>query len=105
LVRFYPTTENNDLGTNRIDRQSLRATVLSIKEGVARARLSGSLRMKHAFYPGRADNLFVEASLLGYLDFEVEGRRIRTLRLITDQATYGDSNRHFGAALRSVAAK
>jgi hypothetical protein len=49
LSYFYPSTENNDIRTNRIDKQSLRATALSIRNGVVHARLDGSLKMKHPF--------------------------------------------------------
>jgi hypothetical protein len=40
----------------------------------------------------------VEATLVGYLDVEVEKPRVRTLRLATDAATYGGER--FEAALR-----
>jgi hypothetical protein len=102
LTRCYPTTENNDLSTNRIDRQSLKATVVSVKEGVIRARIDGSLKMKHTFYPGKEDKNFVEAILVGYIDFEVDKPCIHTLRLITDKATYGGESRRFGVAVRSL---
>jgi hypothetical protein len=105
LTRFYPTTENNDLTTNRLDRQGLKGTVLSVKDGVIRARVEGGLKMKHAFYPGRADENFVEASIVGYIDFEVEKPRIHALRLITDKASYGGESRRFGVAVRSVPSK
>ena len=104
LTRFYPTTENNDLSTNRIERQALKATVLSIRDGVARARMEGALKMKHAFYPGKDDKNFVEATVVGYLDFAVEGPRLLTLRLVTDSASYGGESKRFGVALRSVSA-
>jgi hypothetical protein len=102
LTRFYPTTENNDLSTNRIDQQVLKATVVSIEGGIARARIEGSLKMKHAFYPGREDANFVQADLAGYLDFAPDRQRIVTLRLITDKASYGGDSRRFGVAVRSV---
>jgi hypothetical protein len=105
LTRFYPTTENNDLATNRIDEQALKATVVSIKDGIVRARIKGSLKMKHTFYPGREDTNFVQASLTGYLDFEPDRQRIHTLRLITDKASYGGESRRFGVAVRSIAAR
>jgi hypothetical protein len=105
LVRFYPTTENNDLATNRIDEQALDATVISIKDGVVRARLEGRLKMKHTFYPRKDDKNQVEATLVGYIDFEQDRPRIRALRLVTDSATYGGPRQHFGAALRLVPAR
>ena len=104
LTRFYPTTENNDLVTNRIERQALKATVVSSRDGVVRAQLEGALKMKHTFYPGKDDKNFVEATVVGYLDFAVEGPRLLTLRLITDRASYGGESKKFGVALRSVSA-
>lgn len=97
LERFYPSTENNDLATNRIDEQELKGTVLWIKNGLARARLDGGLRMKHPFYH-RDDNNVVDAKLLGYLDFDTESRRITDWQLVTTEATYG--RMAFGVAVR-----
>jgi hypothetical protein len=102
LVRFYPTTENNDLSKNRIEQQKLKATVVSLRDGKVRARIDGELKMKHTFYTDREDKNFVEARLVGYLDFEADPQRILTLRLVTDRATYGGETKRFGAALRSV---
>ena len=104
LTRFYPTTENNDLSSNRIDEQALKGTVMSIKDGVVSARLEGTLRMKHTFYPRREDKNMVAATLLGYVEFQQDKPRIRALRLVTDTATYGGAQQHFGAALRLVPA-
>src|SRR5262249_21364506 len=70
LRHFYPPTENTDLAKNRIDKQALQARVELIDKGVARARLEGRLRMKHPFYH-EDDNNIVEASLVGYLEFDV----------------------------------
>jgi hypothetical protein len=100
LRPFYPVTENNDLATNRIDHQELKATVLSANGGRARAWLEGRLRMKHNFYPGREDGNFVEATVAGYADIDLRQRRLATLRLVTDQATYGGGT--FAVALRSL---
>jgi hypothetical protein len=99
LTHFYPQTENNDVSTNRIDQQSLKATVISVKNGVARARVDGSLKMKHTFYPNRDDNNFVDATVVGYVDFE-PGKRIQSLRIVTDRAIYGKEG--FGVAAQSL---
>jgi RNA polymerase sigma factor (sigma-70 family) len=99
LVHFYPQSENNDLGTNRIDRQSLRGQVVVSGDSMVRVRLDGHLRMKHRFY-NKPDDNFVEAPLTGYLDYDPNARRIRALRLVTENATYGD--KPFGVALRSL---
>jgi hypothetical protein len=102
LKRFYPASENNDLATNRIDRQSLKATVVSIKDGVLQARIEGILKMKHDFYPRRPDDNFVDATILGFVEFEQEKPRIRSLLLATEKAVYGRQSQHFGVAVRSV---
>ena len=102
LSRFYPTTENNELSTNKIERQEMKATVIAIEGGVIRARLEGSFKMKHAFYPGRDDDKMVDATLVGYFDFHKDKSRIRSLRLVTEKATYGRPTGYFGAALRSL---
>ena len=75
---------------------------MSVKGGVVRARLDGRLRMKHPFYH-RDDDNFVEATLLGFLDFESGSGRVVNLQLITTEATYG--RLHFGVAVRTVAAR
>ncbi len=99
LTYFYPATENNDVVKNRIEQQSLKATVISVKDGVARARLDGRLKMKHSFYH-KEDGNVVEAKLIGLLDFEPDKQTIRSLRLVTDGATYGGGT--FAVALQSV---
>jgi hypothetical protein len=92
-------TENNDTGKNQIERQEATATVLSVKGGVARARLDGRLRMKHNFYH-REDGNVVEAGFSGYVDCEPATGKVRAVRLATTEATYGRGN--FGVAVRSV---
>lgn len=101
LTKFYPQTEDTSSAErNRIDSQSLRATVVSCDSEMCRARLDGSLRMKRTFYPNKEDNNFVNAVLLGYMEFEPGTRRIQKLRLATRKATYGEEE--FSAALRSL---
>ncbi|MCI0681801.1 MAG: hypothetical protein L0Y71_06830 [Gemmataceae bacterium] len=99
LTHFYPTTENNDVTKNKILKQDLSATVLSVDNGIARAKLAGHLTMDHWFYH-KADGNQVDARLAGYLDFEPATGRIRALRVVTEDATY--SRRPFGAVLRDV---
>jgi hypothetical protein len=100
LTYFYPQTENNDVATNRIEEQSLIARIVSVQGGVARARIDGRLKMKHAFYPHREDGQMVTAQIVGGLDFTTGGRRIRSLKIVTDGATYGKVP--FGVAVRSL---
>ena len=78
LTCFYPQTENNDLSRNRLDRQVLRASAIDEQNGVLRIRLDGEVRMKHQFYPNRVDESFAEATVVGYLDYDLSRRRIRS---------------------------
>ena len=60
--------------------------------------------MKHPFYH-KDDNNFVEASLIGYLEFDAGKQGLRVLHLVTDDARYGgdvNSSQPFGAAVRVV---
>jgi hypothetical protein len=100
LTHFYPQTENNDVSTHRFERRRLRGTIESVKDGVAHARIEGGVRMSHRFYPRREDGNMVDATVVGYLDFEPATRRVRRLRLATDEATYGKGT--LDVAVRSV---
>lgn len=96
---FYPNSENNDVSKNAIVRQALEAKLISVKDGVARVRLDGSLRMRHFFYHKRDDGL-VEAEVTGYLEIDLGQGRIKTLRAVAENAKYNGGT--FGVAVRSV---
>jgi hypothetical protein len=98
LVHVYPVTENNDPAKNDIRAQTLRGKVLGVKGGAAVARLDGRLVMGHTFYH-KPDGNVVETGLLGYVVFEPATGKVRSLRLVTDGATYGGGK--FGVAVRS----
>jgi hypothetical protein len=98
LVHIYPVTENNDPKKNEIREQALRGKVLSVKDGVALARFDGRLVMRHDFYH-KPDGKVVETGLVGYMKFEPATQAVRSLRLVTDGATYGGGK--FGVAVRS----
>lgn len=100
LTHFYPQTENNDVRKNRIDRIALKATAVSVGGGVVRARLDGRLLMQHPFYHQETPDM-VDATVVGYLEFRPGGRRVQTLKLATDRATY--MKRNFDVGVRSVA--
>jgi hypothetical protein len=104
LTRFYPTTELNDLSKNRIDDRSLKVTALSVEKDRVRARIDGRLKMKHPFYPGRDDDNFVEATIIGLIEFDQASPRIHSLQIVTDEAKYGGKSRPqpFGVAVRMV---
>jgi hypothetical protein len=105
LIRFYPTTELNDLSKNRIDERSLKLTAVSVEKDRVRARIDGHLKMKHPFYPGRDDNSFVNATIVGWIEFDRSKPRINSLQIVTDRATYGESDKRlqsFGVAVRDL---
>ena len=101
LIKFYPQTVEITAGVERgrIDRQNLKLTVTSIRDGVVRARFDGTLRMKHGSVAQNED-FFVDAVVTGFLEFDSGTRTIQRLRLVTRKATYRDEE--FLAALRSV---
>jgi hypothetical protein len=101
LAWFYPQTEEiSEIPRSRIDESNLRMTVTTVQNGVARARIEGSLKLMHSFYPHKPHDDFVNAQLQGFMDFLPREGRIQRLRLITQKATYVDES--FGVALRSV---
>ena len=105
LTRFYPTTELNELSKNRMDERSLKLTVLSVEKDRVRARIDGRLKMKHPFYPGRDDDNFVDAKIVGLIEFDPAKPHIHSMQIATDDATYGVSGKRlqpFGVAVRLV---
>jgi hypothetical protein len=98
---FYPQTEDSTrVNRSKIEQQSMRMTIVTLQDGMARARIEGALKMKHSFYPGKDTNDMVNATILGFMDFDVTARRIQRMRLVTGKATY--MNESFGVAVRSV---
>jgi hypothetical protein len=100
LIDFYPPSSNREPTTNRIDDSPLKATVVSVKDGVARVRLDCNLRMKHRFLPIKDDDKFVEAKVVGFVDCDPVKKQIKNVRMVTEKATYNDNT--VGVAVRSV---
>jgi hypothetical protein len=98
LIHVYPVTENNDPKKNDIREQALRGKVIQVKDDIALARLDGRLVMRHDFYH-KPDGKVVDTGLVGYLAFEPATGKVRSLRLVTDNGTYGGGK--FGVAIRS----
>lgn len=98
LTHFYPQVETCDFARettadsphrHRVEQVALCGKIISADGGRARARLDGHVRLKHTFYPGRDDSNFADATVVGYLDFDVKSRTLATFRLVTTTATYG----------------
>lgn len=100
LAWFYPRTESHMPDRNTIEEQEVKATVVSVSGGTARARLEGRFKMtqRNFFAKGVGENPVV-ASIVGYVDFDVQEPRIRTLRIVTEEATY--DGRRMGVAVRT----
>ena len=99
LLRYvYPVTENNDPDKNEIKEQELKATAISVRDGVAIVRLDGRLVMRHDFYH-KPDGKKVSTNLLGYVELESATGKVKTVRLVTDGAVYGGGK--FGVAVKS----
>jgi hypothetical protein len=107
LRYFYPPTENNNVAKDRLEESGLHATVQSVQAGVARAALTGGVKLQHSFYH-KPDGKVARAEVVGVLEYETGGaRRLRSLRLATDNATYGAegaAGTPFGVAVRTVCA-
>jgi hypothetical protein len=98
LTYFYPQTENNDARTDRIEKHSLTAKALTVKDGVVTARIDGFVRMQHVFYPGRKDAQPLGAEVVGVLTFAPD--KPPSLQLTTTKAAHGQ--RPFTVAVRTV---
>lgn len=98
LTHFYPATENNDVKKNRFDQLSATASVIEVKDGIARARFSGNFKMGHDFYH-KADGKVVEAEFVGFAKINTADRRISDLQITTRNASYNGGK--FAVALRT----
>jgi hypothetical protein len=84
-------------GRNRYDQAALQVTFVSRSF----ARIEGRLRMARAFTQVTpSEPRPVLATIRGYLEIDADHASIRSLRMITEDATYG--NESFGVAVRSV---
>jgi hypothetical protein len=105
LTDFYPPTEELDTtqDRNEIQTATLSAKPISRKGSILRVQLDGKLVMKHSFYANPSDNFTVNATLLGWIEFDTAKARITDFQLTTKHATYGGGTAEdFNAALYSV---
>jgi hypothetical protein len=100
LIHFYPPSLNFYYTKNVIDRPAMKATVIAVKEGVARVRLDSTLKMKHTFVPDKEDNYYVDADVVGLVDCDLQQKTVRSFQMVTDKATYADG--YFGVGVRSL---
>jgi hypothetical protein len=101
VTHFYPPSENNDLTlAHEVQQQDFQATVVSVKDGVARVRLDGTVKVKHQFTRILVDNGRADATLVGYVDIDLASRQIKDLQMVSKKATY--LNENFAVAVRYV---
>ncbi len=97
----YPQNEEKtQVNRSRVDVAAFRMTVVTLEGGLARARIDGKVRLKHAFYPGTQNEDYADSELLGFVDFDVAQRSIQRLRMVTAKATYAGTD--FRASLVSM---
>jgi hypothetical protein len=107
LTHFYPQTETCDCEHDAVDdgkhhhieQVSLKTTVIAVDGDKVRVRLEGDVNLKHTFYPRREDDNYATASVVGYAEVDAAKKKIVSLRLVTDEATYGKFK--FAVAVRS----
>jgi hypothetical protein len=109
LTYFFPQTEMCDFALatrpggpykHKVEELALHAKLLAPDGKSARIRLEGTVKLKHKFYPGKDDSSRdANSTVIGTVEFDAGGRK-PSLRLITNQAVYGDLK--FSVALRSL---
>jgi RNA polymerase sigma-70 factor (ECF subfamily) len=100
LSHLYPLTGNyGPSERNRIEEAGLSAKVVAGRRSTAWIRLDGRVRLGHTFFADK-DERSVDAVVTGYLEVDRKEKKIRVLRLVTDQAVYGKEK--FGVAITNV---
>jgi hypothetical protein len=97
LVHVYAQDISSDHPeANQILVHRFNARIISVENGVVRARLDAHLLMNRIHVALPAYSKRIDATLAGYLDFEVEGRRILAFKLATTSATSDGQDFHLG---------
>jgi hypothetical protein len=108
LTNFLPNGFNYaSYHKTTIEEQSLKATVVSVDKGIARARIEGKLKLKHKTLnfnvsPAAPIDQFAQMPIVGYIDFEPGKQHVRSLRLLADKATARDGQVEYAVGLRSM---
>lgn len=98
---IYPQNEEKtQVNRSRVDIATFRMTVVTVENGLARARIDGKVRLKHSFYPGGGAEDYADSELAGFVDFDMSKRAVQRLRLITTKALYAGTE--FRASLVSM---
>jgi hypothetical protein len=102
LVHFYPQMISSDRPENNvIVDQSFTGKVLSMGNGVVRARLDATLTMKRSYYPQpNPQTYLVNASIVGFVDFALHEDHVHAIKLATFKAA--SDGREFDVVLTST---
>jgi len=114
LMHFCPPTDMLVLDSARIIKASLRSEVSSVSGDTATVRLDGAITMRHPW--GRevdssgartatsTEKKWVQATVLGFIQFDRRRQRIRSLQMTTRTARYrGESfSIPYGVAVQSM---
>ena len=98
LCWFYPVLVDN--ATHSLERQLLKAKVVSIREGVVRVALDGTAKVRHWNYFNKAEFSFIDSTFAGFVDYDRAQGKIIRFRIATEKGSHGKSS--FGIAVRSV---
>jgi RNA polymerase sigma-70 factor (ECF subfamily) len=99
LTHLHPADMSIDADPNGRNRIQV-ADLVVRRVSRSYVRIEGRLEMRRSFTQvAHQDEWLVVAPLKGFIELERDGRRIRSLRLISEGATYGSQS--FGVAVRS----
>jgi hypothetical protein len=98
---IYPQTEDT-LRSNRskVDVADIRLTMVTLNGTLCRARIDGTVRLVHSFYPAHPSEDRANSQLIGFADFDLLHRKVQRLRVVTQKAEYMGAP--FGCSLVSV---
>lgn len=87
--------------------QALKATVVSIDKGVARASIEGTLKLKHKSLnfnvsPPAGTEEIAQMPLVGWIDFEPGKQRVLSFGLLADRASARAGQVEYAVGVRSI---
>ena len=96
---FYPPIEDN--ANISVEEQAWNARVLPAEAGIVRVRFDGSATVKHLNFYNRKMFSLGRTTFIGFMDYDIREKRVKTLELATEQGRYADQL-SFAVAVRSV---
>jgi hypothetical protein len=98
---IYPQTEETHRSNrSKVEIADIRLTMVTLDGALCRARIDGTVRLVHSFYPGRPSDDRANSELIGFADFDLLHRKVQRLRIVTQKAEYQGTQ--FACSLVSV---